>query len=176
MADINFSEVFRFDVSPVEIFIRGTLVYLTLFTLLRTILKRETAGIGITDLLVIVLIADASQNAMAGSYQSVPDGIILVATIIFWSYLLNWLGYRFSFFQRLIKPGKLLLVKGGKMIRRNMKKELLTEDELMSEIRLSGVKDLKHVAEAYMESDGRISIVSIKEDEENPKNEKKVIT
>jgi uncharacterized membrane protein YcaP (DUF421 family) len=50
---------------------------------------------GITDLLVIVLIADAAQNGMAGEYRSLTDGLLLVATIVAWSYALNWLAFRF---------------------------------------------------------------------------------
>ena len=47
-----------------------------------------------TDLLLITLLADASQNAMAGEYKSLPDGVVLVATIIFWNYLFDWLTCR----------------------------------------------------------------------------------
>lgn len=44
----------------------------------------------VTDLLVVVLIADAAHNAMAGDYRSLLDGILLVSTIVFWSYALGW--------------------------------------------------------------------------------------
>lgn len=156
----DFHKIFSNDVPILEIIIRGSFVYLTLFFLLRVILKRESASLGITDLLIVVLLADASQNAMSGGYRSLPDGIVLVATIIFWSHFLNWLGFKSPFFQRIIKPGKLLLVKEGRMIRRNMKKEFLTEEELMSEIRLNGAKQLSEVEEAFMETDGRISVIT----------------
>src|SRR3954451_9354077 len=62
---------------------RGTLIYLCLFLLLRLVLKRQAAGVAITDLLVIVLIADAAHNAMADIYRSVSDGVFLVAVIVF---------------------------------------------------------------------------------------------
>lgn len=161
----DFNKIFSFDVPILEIIIRGSILYLSLFFLLRIILKRETAAIGITDLLVVVLLADASQNAMSGGYTSLPDGLLLVSVIIFWSHFLNWLGFKSPFFYKIIKPAKLLLVKEGRMIRRNMKKELLTEEELLSEIRLNGVKELKDVEEAYMETDGRISVITY-----NPKS------
>jgi len=51
----------------------------------RIILKRQTGTLGMTDLLLITLLADASQNVMAGDYKSIPDGFVLVATIIFWN-------------------------------------------------------------------------------------------
>ena len=74
-----------------EIILRGTLVYLFLFCFLR-FLRRETGVIGISDLLVVVLIADAAQNTMSSDYKSVTDGAILVATIIGWDYVLDWQG------------------------------------------------------------------------------------
>ncbi len=148
------------DTPVVEIFVRGSLVYLTLFVLLRLVLKREAGAIGISDLLVVVLLADAAQNAMADDYTSLPDGLLLVGTIVFWSYAINWLGFRFRPFERLVRPGPLPLVRNGQLMRRNMRQELLTEAELMSQIRLQGCDDLASVKLAQIEPDGRISVIS----------------
>lgn len=156
---LNWQEMFSLGTPLLEIFIRGTAVYLLLFVLLRVVLKRESATLGVTDLLVVVLLADAAQNAMADDYNSITDGILLVLVIIFWSHFLDWLGFKFPFFQRLIKPQKLLLVKNGKVYKKNMRKELITIDELMAEVRLNGVEHLEEVEEAYMESSGEISVI-----------------
>ncbi len=75
-----------------------------LFMLLRFFLRRQAGTVGITDLLVVTLIADASQNAMADHYRSVPDGIMLVIVIITWSFLIDWLGYHFPTIQRIVHP------------------------------------------------------------------------
>src|SRR5688572_3427801 len=89
------------DTPLIEIVLRGTLMYLGLFVLMRVVLKRETGGLGMSDLLVTVLLSDAAQNGMADDYSSVPDGLLLVATIMAWSHALDWLGQRFPRFQRL---------------------------------------------------------------------------
>jgi len=157
---VNWHEVFVPHTPLLEIFVRGTLVYLILFLLLRVLLKRESGTLGITDTLLIVLIADASQNAMANDYKSVSDGVFLVATLIFWSLFLNWLSYRFPLFEKLLKPRKLLLVKNGRMLKENMRKELITYSELMSEVRTNGITDLSTIKEAYMEPTGTISIIT----------------
>ena len=157
--NIDWQKVIVPDTPVLEIFLRGTLVYLALFALLRFVLKRETGTVGITDLLVVVLIADAAQNAMAGEYTSIPDGLLLVATIIFWSYALNWLGYRFPFLRPFVHPPPLLLVKDGRILYRNMRQELITKEELMSHIRQQGLDDLSQVRAAYIEGDGRISVI-----------------
>lgn len=156
-----------------EIFLRGSVTYLVLFTLLRIIPKREAGAAGITDLLVVVLIADAAQNAMAGNYMSISDGMILVATIVFWAWALNWLGFRFPAFNRLIQPPTLLLVKDGQLLWRNMRSELVTQDELYSQLRLQGLDDIARAREARMEADGRISVVRYEEYQE-PSQKRKV--
>jgi len=127
-----------------------------------------TGAFSISDLLMVVLIADAAQNAMSAGYTSVTDGLILVATIIFWSYALDWLGYRFPGFQKLVHPPPLPLVRDGRMLARNLRRELITVDELMSHLREQGVKDLRKVKSAAMEGDGRISVVTREERETHP--------
>jgi uncharacterized membrane protein YcaP (DUF421 family) len=82
---IQWDRLLTLTVSPVELFIRGTVVYLFVFVLMR-VLRREPGTVGIADLLMVVLIADASQNAMSADYQSVTDGLILASTIMFWNY------------------------------------------------------------------------------------------
>lgn len=109
-------------------------MYLALFAMLRFILRRETGSLGITDLLVIVLIADAAQNGMAGDYTSITDGLLLVVTIIGWSYLLNLLAFRYPLCQRIVQAPRVQLVRDGRMIRRNLEHEKITEDELLAEI------------------------------------------
>lgn len=63
--------------------------------ILRFLPNRQIAAMGIADLLVVILFANAAQNAMSSDYTAITDGIILVLTIIFWNYLLNWLSYKF---------------------------------------------------------------------------------
>ena len=160
ITDVDWESVFLPSTPLLEIIVRGTLTYLALFTLLRFVLKRQSGAVSISDLLVVVLIADAAQNAMAADYRSVPDGILLVATIVFWSYALDWLGYHFKPLQRFVYPPQLQLVKDGELLWRNMRRELITEGELMSHLRKQGIDDVSEVKEAFMEGDGRISIVT----------------
>ncbi|GIK43006.1 MAG: DUF421 domain-containing protein [Chloroflexota bacterium] len=155
---VDWNSIFVPTTSLVEIFIRGTLVYLLLFFVLR-FLRRETGAIGIADLLVIVIIADAAQNAMAGEYKSVTEGAVLVATIAFWDYTLDGLGYRFPWIRRLLRAAPLPLIKNGRMLRRNMRQEMITEEELLSQLRQQGIERVSDVKKAYLEDDGRFSII-----------------
>ena len=142
-----------------EIVLRGSVVYLFLFVLLR-VLRRGAGTIGISDLLVVVLIADAAQNAMASEYKSITEGLILVTTILFWDYFVDWLGYRVPPIRPLLRPAPLLLIKEGRIQRRNLKKEMITEEELIEHLRLQGVEKIAEVKESYMEGDGHISVIT----------------
>jgi uncharacterized membrane protein YcaP (DUF421 family) len=110
-------------------------------------------------LLVVVLLADAAQNGIAGEYKSITEGMVLVATIIFWNYTLNWVAFRFPALERLLYARPLLLVQDGRINWKNMRKELITEAELKSQLRHQGIDDLAEVKEAYLEGDGQISVV-----------------
>ncbi len=172
---IDWAAVFVPTVPIIEIVVRGTLVYLLLFLFLR-LLRREMGTLSPTDLLVVVIIADATQNAMSGGYTSVTEGLVLVATIGFWDYLLDWLSYRFPRIRRLIRPPSLLLIKNGHLLRRNMRREMVTEEELMSQLREQGVDDIAKVKESYLEGDGNISVITFasKDDKaRGSKNKKK---
>jgi uncharacterized membrane protein YcaP (DUF421 family) len=156
---VDWKELFVPDISITETIVRGSLVYLLLFILLRVVLKRQAGNIGVNDLLVVVLLADAAGNALAAEYKSITNGVVLVATIVSWSYILNFLGYRFRSVQRFRNPPPLPLVKDGKMLHDNMGKELLTQDELMSQLRQEGIHGISEVKAAYMEGDGHISVI-----------------
>ena len=142
-----------------EIILRGTIVYLFLFLLLRS-MRRQAGAIGIADLLVVVLIASAAQNAMTSQYKSVTEGLILVSTIASCDYLLNWLAFKFRSLRRLLYPPPLLLIKDGRIQWRNLRRELMTEEELMEKLREQGVESIEDVKESYLESDGTISVIT----------------
>jgi uncharacterized membrane protein YcaP (DUF421 family) len=166
---MHWSRVFDFSTPPLEVVVRGTLMYLSIFFILRIVFKRESGGSGITDLLVVVLIADAAQNGMSGNYQSVPEGLLLVATIIFWSALLNALAFKFQPFRRLVRHRPLVLVRDGYLVRANMAKELVTDSELFSQLREQGVTSLGQVRVARMEPDGKLSVTTYDRSKRPPK-------
>ena len=147
-----------------EIILRGTIVYFFIFIIFR-FLRRGAGAIGISDLLVVVLIADAAQNAMSAEYNSVGDGLILVGTIVGWDYLFDYLGFRYPALNKILRPRALLLIRNGRIQKRNLRREMISEEELLGELREQGVDDFKDVKECYMESDGHISVVKKSEGE-----------
>jgi uncharacterized membrane protein YcaP (DUF421 family) len=158
LLQIDWDSVFVPTVSVLEIVLRGTFIYLLLFFVLR-VLRREAGALGISDLLVVVLIADAAQNAMAGEYKSITEGAVLVGTIVAWDFFLDWLGYRFPAVQRLLRPAPLPLIKEGRVLRQNLRQEMITLEELMSQLREQGVESVGEVKRCCLEGDGRVSVI-----------------
>lgn len=158
MFAIDWKSLFLPSGSILEVILRGSILYLSLFIIFR-LLRREAGELGVSDLLVVVLIADASQNAMAGEYRSITEGIVLVLTIIFWDFFLDWIGYYFPACRRFVHPAPLPLVKAGVMQRRNMRREMITVEELMSHLRQNGVEKIEDVKRCFLEENGHISVV-----------------
>jgi uncharacterized membrane protein YcaP (DUF421 family) len=170
---INWQEIFIPGVNPLEIFIRGTLIYLFCFIVMR-FTRRGISGISISDMLIIVMIADAAQNGMSADYKSVTDGILLILTLIFWDYLLNLLQDKVPFIRELFYPAPTELIKEGKLLRKNMDQNYITYEELMSQVREAGLEKPADVKKAFMEGDGSISIIPFDKDKAKSKNKPKI--
>ncbi len=159
LTHIDWRTLFIPTISIAEIILRGTAIYLLLFAILR-IVRREAGAISVGDLLVVVLIADAAQNAMASDYKSITEGGVLVGTIVAWDYFLNWLGYNAPWFHRLLRAAPLPLIKDGRILKRNLRQELITMEELMGELRQQGVESVDKVRRCYLEGDGHFSVIT----------------
>jgi uncharacterized membrane protein YcaP (DUF421 family) len=156
--DLDWQRMFVPSNPILETVIRGTCMYLSLFAMLR-IFRRQTGSLGAADLLVLLLIADAAQNGMADDYKSITDGLILVTTIIGWEYALDWLAFRSEFFKRIVEREPLELIKDGQIQRQSLDTELMTEDDLRSQLREKGVDDLSVVRRSLLEGNGHISVM-----------------
>lgn len=155
---VDWSRLFVPSTPLLETFLRGSCVYLGLFVLMRFIFRRESGAPRISMILLIVLLADAIQNAMADDYTSITDGLLLVSTLMAWDFALDWTASRVPALAELIHPRPLLLVRSGRMLRDNMRHELVSEQELWTGLRQQGVRALEEVESAYMEADGKLSV------------------
>jgi uncharacterized membrane protein YcaP (DUF421 family) len=158
MPAIDWQHLFGFTVSPLELFIRGTLTFLLLFCLFRFIVHRDVGALGVSDLLVLVIIADAAQNAMSSDYRSLPDGFVLIGTIIGWNFVLNYLSFHFEAVRRFTLPRPLCLVRDGIPQRRNLRREMIADEELAEMLREHEIEDLAEVRRAYLEPDGQLTV------------------
>jgi uncharacterized membrane protein YcaP (DUF421 family) len=156
---MDWNEIFGLTVSPLEMIVRGTAMYLFLFLMFRVVIKRRIGAVGMADILVLVIVADAAQNGMAGEYRTVTEGCILVGTIIGWDVFIDWLAFTFPRVQTVLEPPPLPLIQNGQILWRNLRKELVSELELMTKLREHGVEDPREVARAYMEPNGAVTVI-----------------
>ena len=161
---MDVSGLFAVHVPPLELVLRGTLMYWFLLLIFRFVLRRDPGSFGVADILMVVIIADASQNALSGSYDTVAEGFILVATLVGWNYLLDWAGFHWKLVQKLTEPPPLQLIREGRVLMRNLRKELLTLDDLKSQLREAGIEDIASVRAAYLEGDGKLSVLRYEQD------------
>jgi uncharacterized membrane protein YcaP (DUF421 family) len=157
--DVDWETLFTFSLPPLELFVRGTLTYLFLFCLFRFVVRRDAGALGLSDLLVLVIIADAAQNAMAGDYLSIVDGFLLIGTIIGWSYGLNWLSYRFPRFRRFALAPPICIIKDGVKQEAALRRELISDEELRAMLHEHEIEDIAQVRRAWLEPDGQLTVL-----------------
>ena len=159
---VDWGEIFGLTVSPWELVIRGSAMYVFLFVLFRVVVRRRVGSIGMADILILVIVADAAQNGMSGEYRSVTEAFILVATLIGWNMLIDWLTFRIPRLQKILEPPPLLLIDNGRVLWQHLRREFVSEDELQTKLREHGIQHPREVEKAYMESDGQVTVLKKK--------------
>jgi uncharacterized membrane protein YcaP (DUF421 family) len=142
-----------------EILLRTFVVYLTVLILLRLAGKRELGQMTPFDLVVILVIANAVQNAMTGGDNSLTGGIIAATTLTVTNIAVGRWGSYIPFFRRLVASEPRLLLRDGKPIPDALSSERIDLAELQMAAREHGIEDLKDVTAAVLEEDGAISII-----------------
>jgi uncharacterized membrane protein YcaP (DUF421 family) len=156
---MDWHAAFGLEVPPLELVVRGSAMYLFLFVIFRVVIKRRVGGVGMADILVLVIVSDAAQNGMSGTYTTVTEAFIVVGTIIAWNVAFDWLAFAVPSIRSLLEPPPLLLIDHGRILWRNLRRELVTESELRSKLRECGIEDPSEVLRAYMEPDGQVTVI-----------------
>lgn len=159
LVNVDWKAIFTPELGIAELVVRGVVMYLIVFVLLRLVLRRQVGGIGTSDILVLVLISEVAGQGFLPDSRSVVDAGIVILIILCCSYVIEWLQFRFPAFERLTREPKLKLIENGRFLRRNMRQEFVTEEELMAQVREEGCEDCQEIEAAYMEADGRISFI-----------------
>jgi uncharacterized membrane protein YcaP (DUF421 family) len=149
----------HFDVAPLNLVIRATVVYLAVLIMLRISGKRQIGQMGATEFVSILLISNAVQNAMNGGDNSLSGGLVLAAVLIVLSYAIAFLVYRSRAFSAVFEGTPRLIIHEGKVISPALRKELLSTSELRTLLRKQGVHSFSEVKTGILEADGTLSII-----------------
>jgi len=143
-----------------KIALSSGVVYLFIIAAIRLFGKKELAQLSIIDLVFILLISNAVQNAMVGSDSSLSGGLVAASTLFIVNYGMKYLFYRFPKLGGLVQGSTVLLIYKGQLNEQNMAKARLSLAELKEAIREHGVAEIRDVDLAVLEIDGNISIIS----------------
>jgi uncharacterized membrane protein YcaP (DUF421 family) len=143
----------------VEITLRTAVVYLFILIGLRLTGKREVGQMMPLDLALLILLANAVQNAMTGADTSLLGGLIAAATLLVMNAVLTGVAGRHRKIRHLVEGTPTLLIRHGKILQRNLAKEKLTSDDLHQVLREHGIATVDEVALAVLEIDGVISVL-----------------
>jgi len=149
-----------FQNNYIRIIFSSVAVYFFIILGIRMFGKKELAQLSVYDLVFILLISNAVQNAMVGPDSTLTGGLVAAASLFVVNYILKKMQFRFPKFGKAIQGEAIMLVFEGKILPLNMKNAGITEDELMEVIREHGVASVSEVDLAVLEVDGNISVLS----------------
>ncbi len=147
------------ELPVLEKFVRAAAVYVFLLVALRLTGKRQLGQMSSFDLVVLLIISNVLQNAMIGNDNSVLGGFIGAATILALNYGVARLVVSRKRIARLVEGSPTLLIHNGKVLEQNLRRELLTRDELMAALRRQGILAVEDVRVALLEETGAITAV-----------------
>jgi len=144
----------------IKIILSNSAVYLFIIIAIRLFGKKELAQLSIIDLVFILLISNAVQNAMVGSDSSLTGGLVAASTLFMINYLFKYLLYRFPKLGNIVQGTELMLIYNGQLNESNLVKARITREEILEAVREHGVAEIRNVDLAVLEIDGNISIIS----------------
>jgi uncharacterized membrane protein YcaP (DUF421 family) len=143
-----------------ESVLRAAIVYVVLLVLFRIAGKRSLAEVTTFDLVLLLIISEATQQAMVDNDNSMTNALLLVVTLIGMNILFSLLARRWPGFGKLIDDVPLVIVEDGKLLHDRIHRERVSEDEIMEAAReLQGLERLEQVRYAILERNGHITII-----------------
>jgi len=147
-----------------ESVIRAAVVYLFLLLLLRLTGKRTLAQITTFDFVLLLIISEATQQALIGEDNSMINSALVVTTLIALNILMSWLKERSKAIDRLLDDIPLLVVADGKPLTDRMEKSRIDEDDILDAAReTQGIERMEQIRHAILERNGKISIIPQRE-------------
>jgi uncharacterized membrane protein YcaP (DUF421 family) len=142
-----------------ETLIRAILVYLVVCVLIRLVPKRQAGNISPQDMVGAVIVGGLAVSGIADAKAGPADIVMMIALVLGLNYALDWVGDRFPWLRRLIREPPTCLIRDGQVLLPAMRREMLTEEELLAQLRKQGVEDISRVKAAYLEANGEVSVV-----------------
>ena len=143
-----------------ESVVRAAVIYILLLVMFRIAGKRSLAQITTFDFVLLLIIGEATQQALLRDDYSVVNACIVIATLILLEIALSHVAARFPAVDRALEGLPLVIVENGKLLRERLERERLDESEILAAAReLHGLERLADIKYAVLERSGGITIV-----------------
>ncbi len=146
--------MFHMPLPILEKLARPMIVYLVLVILLRVFGKRELAQLNPFDLVVLLSLSNTVQNAMIGDDNSVSGGVIGAFGLLAINWLVARVLFRSARMTRLLEGRPSVLIKDGRILEKELERESLTREELLSVVHKQGFEDVHKVRTCHLEPNG----------------------
>jgi uncharacterized membrane protein YcaP (DUF421 family) len=143
--------------------LRGLIVYMALLILFRIVGRRTLAEMTNFDLVLLLIISEAIQNAMIGNDYSITNGILVILSLLGLDILLSTAKLRFPSFERWMDGLPLVLVDNGRPLKDLMRRARIDEQDILSSARCRGLENMDQIKYAVLETNGGISIIPQKD-------------
>lgn len=141
------------------IFIRSIILYIAVLISLRVMGKGEIAEMNCFDLVITLLIAEVASTPMENNDIPMIYGIASLTGLVFMQTLISFLSIKFRWIGRIVSGKPSILINKGKIDYNELKKEKITINELLEQLRVQGHFNIKHIQYAILETDGNLSVV-----------------
>ena len=138
--------------------LRASFVYVFLLVVVRLLGKREIGNTSAFDLIVALILGEVVDEIIYGDV-TILQGVIAIVVVAIWHLVNSWASFKSEIIDKITGASPTIVVKNGQIQRKNLAKERLNEDELLSELRLMGVEVVKEVKQATLEPNGKISVI-----------------
>ena len=138
--------------------LRASFVYFFLLLVVRILGKREIGNTSAFDLIVALILGEVVDEIIYGDV-TILQGVTAIVVVAIWHLVNSWASFKSKTIDKLTGASPTVVIKNGEIQRKNLAKERLNEEELLSELRLMGVDDVKEVKRATLEPNGKISVI-----------------
>ena len=141
-----------------ELVLRGVIVYLFVFLLLRLLGKKHVGEMAPFDLVILLILSESVQNALVADDKSVTGGLVAAGTLFGISQLMNYVTWKSKSAERMLDGSPRILIRNGSIDKTALARERITHSELLEALRREGCTAVTRVRYAVLENDGAITI------------------
>lgn len=142
-----------------DIVARAAVMFFVLYVLLRIMGKRELGQLTPFELVVMIVLGDLIQQGVTHNDFSLTGAILAISTFAFLAIAMSWLTYLSPRAEKLLDGEPRVVIRHGKLLRENLRRDRMTQGEVESEMRLAGIANMDQVAWAILEPQGKISFI-----------------